>query len=501
MFAAASTFKDRCEVPRTGNDLFGRPFPDRAGTALEERFWLRSWTNETYLWNTEVQDQNPANFSSRTDYFAVLRTTAQTASGKDKDDFHFSESTLAYQQRQNSAPQATFGADWIFIANRPPRDLRVAFTEPQSPAAAVTGGQAAMVRGSRVLRVNGIDLVNANTQSEIDQLNAALFPANAGTTTTFVVRDPGATADRTVTLTSVNLSPSPVNRTRVVDTPTGKVGYILFNTFSPFESERAIIQAITELRINGVNDLVLDLRYNGGGLLAVSAQLAYMIAGQSRTENRAFSRLRFNAAAGSINPVTGQTNSPTPFYNQTIGFGNILSPNQALPTLNLNRVFILTTGDTCSASEAVINGLRGIDFEVNLIGSTTCGKPFGFYPQDNCGQTYYTIQFQTTNDKSFGDYADGFIPNNSTASFGVRAPGCQVADDLTRELGDPAERMLAAALQFRANGTCPAASTGAGPVDPDRASGAGGLPLRPPPPGIMENNYDMTLPSGFGERR
>jgi hypothetical protein len=499
VFAAASTFKDRCEIPRSGNDLNGRPFPDRAGTALEERFWLRSWTNETYLWNTEVTDQNPANFSSRTAYFAVLKTNAQTPSAKDKDDFHFSESTEAYQRRQNSAPQATFGADWAFIANRPPRDLRVTYTEPQSPAAAVTGGQAALVRGSRVLRVNGVDLINANTQTEIDQLNAGLFPANAGTTTTFVVRDPGATSDRTITLTSVNLSPSPVNRTRIIDTPTGKVGYILFNTFSPFESERAIVQAITEMRINSVTDLVIDLRYNGGGLLAVSSQLAYMIAGSSRTSGRAFSRLRFNAAAGANNPVTGQANNPTPFYDQTLGF--TLTSGTALPTLNLNRVFVLSTAETCSASEAVVNGLRGIDFEVNLIGATTCGKPFGFYPQDNCGETYYTIQFQTTNNKSFGDYADGFIPNNSTAAFGVRAPGCQVADDLTRELGDPAERLLAAALQFRANGSCPATTSGAAPSDAVRASSASGLALTPPAPSLMENNYDMTLPPGYTGRR
>lgn len=504
VFAAASSFKDRCEIPRTGNDLNGRPFPDRPGTALEERFWLRSWTNETYLWNTEVQDQNPANFTSRTAYFAVLKTNAQTPSNKDKDDFHFSEPTEEYQRRQNSAPQATFGADWTFISNRPPRDLRVTYTEPMSPAAAVTGGQAALVRGSRILRVNGVDLVNANTQAEIDQLNAGLFPSTAGRTTTFVVRDPGATTDRTVTLTSITLSPSPVNRTRVIDTPTGKVGYILFNTFSPFESERAIVQAITEMRINSVTDLVLDLRYNGGGLLAVSSQLAYMIAGPSRTAGKSYSRLRFNAAAGSTNPVTGGANNPTPFYTETLGFGSptpILSPGQALPTLNLNRVFILSTAETCSASEAVINGLRGIDFEVNLIGDKTCGKPFGFYPQDNCGQTYFTIQFQTTNDKLFGDYADGFIPNNSTASFGVRAPGCQVADDLTRELGDPAERLLAAALQFRSNGSCPASSSGAAPSGREGASSANGIPLSVPAPGLMETNYDMTMPRGYDGAR
>jgi len=342
----------------------------------------------------------------------VLKTNAVTPSGKEKDDFHFSESTVAYQQRQNSAPRATFGADLIALSTRPPRDYRVGYTEPQSPAAAITGGQANLVRGTRLLRVNGIDLVNANSQSEIDQLNAGLFPATAGVSTTFVVRDPGATSDRTITMTSISLSPSPVNRTRIINTPTGKVGYILFNTFSPFESERAIVQAITELRINSVTDLVLDLRYNGGGLLAVSSQLAYMIAGANRTAGKSFSKLRFNQGAGSLNPVTGGANNPTPFYSQTLGF--TLTSGTDLPALNLSRVFILSTAETCSASEAVINGLRGIDLEVNLIGSKTCGKPYGFYPQDNCGETYYTIQFQTTNDKSFGDYADGFLPNNSS---------------------------------------------------------------------------------------
>jgi hypothetical protein len=72
-----------------------------------------------------------------------------------------------------------------------------------------------------------------------------------------------------------------------------------------------------------------------------------------------------------------------------------------------------------------------------------------------------------------------------------------VADDLTRELGDPAEGLLAAALQFRANGSCPTPSSGATPGDQDRASGDSGLSLRPPAPGVMENNYDMALPAGF----
>ena len=103
---------------------------------------------------------------------------------------------------------------------------------------------------------------------------------------------------------------------------------------------------------------------------------------------------------------------------------------------------LLTTGNTCSASEAIINGLRGVDVEVNLIGGTTCGKPYGFYPQPNCGTTYFAVQFQGVNAKGFGDYADGM------------APTCAVADDYQHALGDANEGMLAAALQYRTTGRC-----------------------------------------------
>jgi carboxyl-terminal processing protease len=154
---------------------------------------------------------------------------------------------------------------------------------------------------------------------------------------------------------------------------------------------------------------------------------------------------------------------------------------------------VLSTARTCSASEAVINGLRGINVEVVLIGGTTCGKPYGFYATDNCGETYYTIQFQGVNNIGFGDYADGFIPNNSTAPFGVRIPGCSVSDDYSKELGDPQEAMLAAALGYRASGTCPApasASSEAGTSSLGAQSDEPGI--RMPREGVFENNRDMT---------
>ena len=121
---------------------------------------------------------------------------------------------------------------------------------------------------------------------------------------------------------------------------------------------------------------------------------------------------------------------------------------------------MLTTSSTCSASEAIINGLRGVSVEVIQFGSTTCGKPYGFYPQDNCGTTYFTTQFRSVNAAGFGDYPDGFSPVNSTEStVGVTLPGCQAVDDYT-PLGETTEPMLAAALAYRQNGgVCSGASS------------------------------------------
>ncbi|MEM7460366.1 MAG: S41 family peptidase, partial [Pseudomonadota bacterium] len=347
-----------------------------------------------------------------------------------------------------------YGLSLAVFSNTPPRDYRIRYTEPNSPASDVVNGQANFVRGTRILSVDGVDLVNGgSTQAEIDTLNDGLFPANAGESHTFVVQDPGASTSRSVTITSADIAPQPVNRTNVIDTPTGKVGYILFNTFSPFSSEEDIAGAITQMSNEGVTDLVLDLRYNGGGLLAVAGQLGYMIAGPSRTNGKTFELLEFNSNAGNRNPVTGEINQPIPFYDTGLGFS--LANGTPLDNLNLGRVFILSTGGTCSASEAVLNGLRGIDVEIVLIGAVTCGKPYGFYPTDNCGETYYTIQFRGVNDKGFGDYSDGFVPNNSSFGFGERVSGCVVGDDINNELGDPAEGLLAAALDYRTNGTCP----------------------------------------------
>lgn len=466
VFAASSTFKDQCASPRTGVDIENNPFPDQAGSLEEELFWLRSWTNETYLWNDEVADRDPAGFTDRVAYFDVLKTEAVEPSGEDRDDFHFSQPTEDFLAARNSVGNPGYGAEYAIIQGAPPRDIRIAFSEPSSPAGTAVGGVVPLPRGSKILELNGQDVVNGfTTDAQVDVLIELLFPSNNNVTTTFTVEDNDGT-QRTVSVTSEEIVEKPVIETEIVTSGTETIGYIAFNTFSPFASQEEIILAMRDMQTAAVDDLVLDLRYNGGGLLAVAAQAAYMIAGSAKTTavNADFERFIYNDDAGNRNPVDGSINEPFGFFDSVLNFGVPLTTNQIafgdpLPQLNLNRVFILATEDTCSASEAVINGLRGVDVEVILIGDTTCGKPYGFVPQDNCGQTYYTIQFQGANNKGFGDFADGFSPSNSSSNFAVSVPGCFVADDFTKQLGDPDEGLFAAALQYRSNATCPTVTT------------------------------------------
>ena len=154
-----------------------------------------------------------------------------------------------------------------------------------------------------------------------------------------------------------------------------------------------MIDAIAAMQAQGVSDLVLDLRYNGGGYVYLASELAYMIAGAARTANKSFETSVFNNKQSA-------RNAATPFFDLACvpDPGTfVCSTDAALPTLNLSRVFVLTGANTCSASEAIINGLRGIDVDVRIIGSTTCGKPYGFFGESNCGISYFPLEFKGVN--------------------------------------------------------------------------------------------------------
>ena len=464
VFQPEASFAALCQTPRTGVDPFlNKAYPDKAGTLLDENNWLRSWSNDLYLWYSEIPDQDPSTFTSTASYFAVLKTMATTASGSAKDKFHFTYPTATWEALSASGVQAGYAPQWAVVNGATSSHVYVSYIEPLAPA---TANDPTLARGAEVLAVDGAYLASA-TQTTVVTINAGLFPATVGETHTFQVLDLNAANSRSITLVSANVTATPVMGTRVLTTATGSVGYLLFND-QLATSESAMVTAMTTLQNAAVTDLVLDIRYNGGGYLDIASEVAYMIAGAAPTAGKTFELIEFNAKHPTVDPVTLQTITPVPFHSTTQGFST--TAGTPLPTLNLKQVFVLTGPDTCSASEAIINGLLGVGVKVVQIGSTTCGKPYGFYPQDNCGTTYFSIQFQGVNAAGTGGYSDGFSPQNESAStsnpvpVGVTLPGCSVADDLTHALGDPAEGRLATALAYQAGNTaCPLPATGVGP--------------------------------------
>ena len=429
---AFGTYWNMCATPRTGVDAQGRPYPDRQGTLLDELKFLRAWTNQDYLWYNEVPNTyRMADFTNPVDYFDLLKTPALTPSGKAKDRYHFTYPTAEWEAMQNEGIDLGYGITFARNSEpKVPRTWLVTAVEPGSPAEA-----AGLRRGDMLTRVDGIDFVNASGDAAVDAINAGLFPETAGTAHRFTFERAGAPFD--VSMTGAEVRVDPVKNVKVLDTASGKVGYLTFDTHNGV-SEKQLVDAFASFKQEGVSDLVLDMRYNGGGLLYVASELAYMIAGPAATAGKVFERPQYNDKQGVEAPIL--------FRSTAYGFSSPdpVRAGTALPYLGLKRVTVLSTSGTCSASEAVINGLRGADIEVIQIGGETCGKPYGFTPVPNCGTTYFSIEFKGVNHKGFGDFADGF------------APTCPVPDDLARPVGDPAEGLLAAALAYRTNNACPA---------------------------------------------
>ena len=365
------------------------------------------------------------------EYFKLMKTNETTSSGEPKDRFHFSQPTREYRQLSNEGIVAGYGVRFKVLQRSPPRNVVVQYTEPGSPAAS-----AGLVRGTQILSVDGIDVVNSSNEDDIKKINAALSPS-AGDTHTFTVKDPGSSSkERSVTMTAREITVHPVQNVRVIVTSkSDRVGYMLFNSHIDTAAQPLIDAGNKFLEAGGIEDLVLDLRYNRGGFIYVSQIIASIIAG-SAGNGKNFIEVQYNDKKDSVF---------RPFAN---AFEDQNGAVQELPALNLTRLFVLTTSSTCSASELIINSLRGIDIEVILVGSTTCGKYYGFISTDNCGTTYSTIQLRTVNNKGVAYYDDGFPPT------------CSVADnDYDHPLGDPEESLLKTALAYQADDACPSSSS------------------------------------------
>ncbi|MBA3564831.1 MAG: PDZ domain-containing protein [Gammaproteobacteria bacterium] len=296
-------------------------------------------------------------------------------------------------------------------------ELRIAEVFEGSPA-----DDAGLERGHRVVTINGRTIADINAAEGID---AALGPAEIGVQVDLGIADlQGDEFEAIITKAVVTIPPVPI--ATVFDVAGEPTGYLYFRTFVE-PSFAALDAAFAEFAEDGVRDLIVDVRYNGGGLIAVADFLGNLLGGLD-ANGQVFSMTVFNAN-------NAFRNTTTLFMNET-------------NSLQLDRLVFITTGATASASELVINSLMPHVEETFLVGSDTFGKPVGSLGFTFCEKIIRPISFETVNSDGDGDYFNGLQAD------------CPAADDLDFVLGDPAEASLAEALFVAENGAC-SAMTGA----------------------------------------
>ncbi|MBP6109698.1 MAG: hypothetical protein KA484_07535 [Rhodocyclaceae bacterium] len=402
-------------------------------TDQRQKNWVRSWLNEQYLFylDAPLLSINPDTYTGSVENL-FLDYTVRGVPAKDK--FSFVITQAAADATFQSGTTTSVG----FILRRDASNgdiLRIAYVHPNGPAAA-----AGFVRGMTLATVDGVDTLHNLPTAQSNKL----FASPAGTNSVVGVQDIVGGSIRTINVTTALFSVSPVIVERML--PGTSIAYLAYTSFSTPIGEVQLADAFKRFAAAGATDLVIDLRYNGGGFLDISAQLGYLVAGATRSAGKTFETLTYNNKRSAENVVIAFRNAITSF------FGNNARAGEPLVALNLPRVFIITTGSTCSASESLIGGLQGVDVQVILVGGTTCGKPYGFTQENNCTLAFFGIEFEGRNQKGAVTPVTGITPT------------CGVSDDFDRQLGDPAERMLAAALTWQRTGACPAFASGFTPL-------------------------------------
>ncbi len=317
-------------------------------------------------------------------------------------------------------------------------DFRVKYVYPGSPA-----DKAGLVRGYQITNIVGVPSLTytSSTSANYTALINAIF---SSTSITMTLQRPDNTTF-TTTLATANYTVNPVLKSKVIDLGNGKkLGYLVFNTFTVPDNAKTYLEpAFTSFTTAGITDLVVDLRYNGGGSVATAEYLSNLIVPAAKTNTVMYTEYFNDKLQNDKYPLLAKK------YRITAGDFKPAN-NQAkfakAGSLNISRVFFIVTGSTASASELTINNLIP-EMNVQLIGTTSYGKPVGFFAIPIGAYQLYTPEFETKNSANQGGYYAGMTPGSATY------PGVQASDDVTHDFGDVNEALLARAINYTTKGT------------------------------------------------
>ncbi|WP_433813451.1 S41 family peptidase [Flavobacterium johnsoniae] len=288
----------------------------------------------------------------------------------------------------------------------------------------------AIKRGDFFTSVNGTKLTVSNYKSLLVDPDSYTLDFADYNGTAFVLNG------KSVALTKTVLEENPILINKVINSGGHKIAYLMYNGFYA-EYDSKLNQAFQGFKNEGATDLVLDLRYNGGGSVRTSTRLASMITGQF--EGKIFSKRQYN-----FKQMAGMTADDLEVLNERFVKDIDGTP---VNSLNLSTVYILTTSSTASASELIINGLKPY-INVVQIGETTTGKNVGSvtlydsptFTKRNVNPNHkYAMQplvFKISNASDFGDYTQGLVPTYVQLEY-FRSYGV---------LGDTAEPLLNMAI-------------------------------------------------------
>lgn len=432
------------------------PTPTLTACSLSaQQDFANSVLNEWYLFPDLLAAANPANFNS-VQSFLDARVAPARAQGRDQG-FTFATSISEENALINSGSSAGFGIRLAFdtAANR------VFVVEAYEGANGLAGG---LDRGSEITAI-GTSSANLQSASSLMATGGtqavinALGPSNAGVARVLrFVQPDGATIERSITKTDFALDPVSDRYGALILNDGGRrVGYLNLRTFIISDAAAQLRQAYGQFAAQGVTDLIIDFRYNGGGLVSVAETMGDLM-GAGRT-GQVFSRTV-------LRPSKASENETRTFRTEA---------NAVAPT----RIAFITTEASASASELVANAMIPyIGNNLVLVGANTSGKPVGQFGFDlaACDLRVRAVTFQTVNANNQGEYFNGLA--------GVFPNTCRAGDDITRPLGDPREASIAVALDFLAGRSCtPISGTAAGDIasgasDAQRARAGLDLPLR-----------------------
>lgn len=385
--------------------------------------------NEWYLFpETLPASPDPAPYTTVQAYIDALTATAR-AQGRDRF-FTYVTSIAEENAFFSSGATAGFGIRLAYQGNR----LFVAEAFEGAPALS-----AGIDRSTEILAI-GTSEANLVTVSDLlvsggtSAVSGALGPNTAGTSRVLRIQD--QTGARNVTVTKANFDISPLSSrygARIIDNAGQRVGYINMRTFIS-TADNQLRTAFADFRAQGINNFIIDFRYNGGGLVS-TAELMGDLLGGNRSTSDVFSLTRFRATKSS--------------NNETRRFAP--QPQSVSPV----KIAFISTNATASASELVMNSFvpyLGVD--AALVGSNTFGKPVGQIAVDQaaCDDRIRVVAFAKDNAANQGDYFSGLASTFRTS--------CAAADDISRPLGDPQEASLQSALDFLAGRSCAPISSG-----------------------------------------